>query len=102
PPCVPLSLHSFPTRRSSDLSGSFLELDAGESIGVGTVGADAEAVEEGASDQMRRIAAHRAYAEIDARLAKNHRPKLRMGIGDVQDRKSTRLNSSHSQISYAV
>ena len=58
---------------------------AGEGIGVGAVGADAEAVEEGASDQMRRIAPHRADAEIDARLAEEHRPELRMGVGDVQD-----------------
>ena len=73
------------TAELAESSGSFLELDAGEGIGVGAVGADAEAVEEGASDQMRRIAAHRTYAEIDARLAKEHRPKLRVGVGDVQD-----------------
>jgi hypothetical protein len=34
---------------------------------------------------MRRIAPHRADAEIDARLAEKHRPKLRMGICHVQD-----------------
>src|SRR2546427_8099700 len=31
-----------------------------------------------------------------------HRPRERARGGDRQDRKSTRLNSSHSQISYAV
>ena len=75
-------------RKAAELaesSGGLLELDAGEGIGVGAVGADAEAIEEGASDQMRRVAPHRSDAEIDARLAKKHRPKLRMGIGDVQD-----------------
>ena len=75
-------------RKAAELAespGGLLELDAGEGVGVGAVGPDAEAVEEGASDQMRRIAPHRADAEIDARLAKKHRPKLRMGIGDVQD-----------------
>src|SRR6185369_786717 len=52
--------------------GGFFELNAGEGIGVGAVGPDTEAVEEGASDQMRRVAAHRTYAEIDARLAEKH------------------------------
>src|SRR2546430_12040969 len=30
------------------------------------------------------------------------RPAGRVGVGTLEDRKSTRLNSSHSQISYAV
>src|SRR2546430_5948680 len=43
----------------------------------------------------------------DARQAKLQRPFLRPHVGAVRkrvrkDRKSTRLNSSHSQISYAV
>src|SRR6476646_2041949 len=75
-------------RKAAELAesaGGFLELDAGESIGVGAVGADAETIEEGASDQMRRVAPHRSDAEIDARLAKKHRPQLHMGLGDVED-----------------
>ena len=75
-------------RKTAELAespGGLLELDAGESIGVRAVGADAETIEEGSCDQMRRIAPHRADAEIDARLAEKHRPKLRVGIGDVQD-----------------
>src|SRR5262249_8687146 len=59
--------------------------DAGEGIGIGAVGADAEAVEKRASDNMRRVAAHRTDADIDARLPEKHRAKLRMRIGDVQD-----------------
>src|SRR3989475_7744709 len=35
-------------------------------------------------------------AQIDWRV------RMPFGSGDLQDRKSTRLNSSHSQISYAV
>ena len=66
------------------LRGLF-EFDAGEGIGVGAVGADAEAVEEGLADQMRRVALHRADAEIDAGLAEEHRLELRMRIRDVQD-----------------
>jgi len=75
-------------RKAAELAepnGGFYEIDTGEGIGVGAVGADAEAVEEGASDQMRRIAAHRAYAEIDARFAEEYRQQLGMGVGDVQD-----------------
>src|SRR4051812_41185352 len=75
-------------RKTAELAespGGLFEFNAGEGISVGAVGPDAEAVEEGASDQMRRIASHRAHAEIDARLAEKHRPKLRMGVGDVQD-----------------
>jgi hypothetical protein len=65
--------------------GGLFEFNAGERIGVGAVGPDAEAIEESPPDQMRRVALHRPDAEIDARFAEEHRPKLRVGIGDVQD-----------------
>src|SRR5688500_20409594 len=64
----PLALHSFPTRRSSDL------------------------------DRRRFIC-----ASLVSRLAEKHparRPSPRRR--DPRDRKSTRLNSSHLVISYAV
>src|ERR1700712_2535761 len=66
-------------------SSVLLELDAGESIGIGAVGADAETVEKGLADQVRRVAQHRADADIDARLAKIDRLELRMRVGHVQD-----------------
>src|SRR5438445_7869867 len=61
-------LHSFPTRRSSDLSfgGS-----AGRSTSAGS------------TTSVRT-------------------PSSRNGVNSAQDRKSTRLNSSHANISYAV
>src|SRR5690606_40323896 len=77
-------LHSFPTRRSSDLPQR------------GAAGAGAQ-VDERAT---RRLALpHRAVRDrqlIGAELAVAHDA---MGEGD---RKSTRLNSSHVKISYAV
>ena len=36
--------------------GGFFEIETGEGVGVGAVGPDAEAVEKGAADQMRRLA----------------------------------------------
>src|SRR5688572_9903013 len=45
-----------------------------------------------------------ATATLEARYAKNvtYKPVAATAIATVEDRKSTRLNSSHSQISYAV
>src|SRR5688572_32383488 len=69
-------LHSFPTRRSSDLRGLHPLPPALP-----------------ASDVQPR-----ARREIVSRPRPRWPLQLRLG----QDRKSTRLNSSHSQISYAV
>src|SRR5205085_11557965 len=68
--------HSFPTRRSSDLLASLNDLLWAEAL-------------------LRQSAPNVATATtlID---------KTRFGGATLQDRKSTRLNSSHSQISYAV
>ena len=71
---------SLPKRR-----GGLLEIEAAEGIGVGAVGLDAETVEEGAADQMRRLSRHLADADIDAGLAEIDRVELRMRVGDVQD-----------------
>src|SRR5688572_32619464 len=76
--------HSFPTRRSSDLAaGDDHDLVDVAQVLVGEadlveddVAAVAEPAEQGVGDRLRLV-------------------------GDL-DRKSTRLNSSHSQISYAV
>src|SRR5690348_18194538 len=88
-------LHSFPTRRSSDLghlrdgvgtaqgAGALEHLGEGDRPGLGHVrreqrGSEREQCEEGELDEHRSI--------------------LRGWL----DRKSTRLNSSHPSISYAV
>src|SRR5438270_5802410 len=73
-------LHSFPTRRSSDLEHA------------------------GASGRERRPHLPVERARLDAlAVAQSVEPELAHDERPVPgDRKSTRLNSSHSQISYAV
>src|SRR5262245_64505349 len=75
----PPALHSFPTRRSSDLlagrrAAFFADTGDGQLPGFGLVQTDA--------------------TEIDAEIL--------LEAAQHQDRKSTRLNSSHLGISYAV
>src|SRR5687768_18211183 len=67
---IPLELHSFPTRRSSDL------------------------------DRRPRDREHRGPGSPHPRRRRSSRPEGR--LADGEDRKSTRLNSSHGYISYAV
>ena len=78
----------FQMRKAAELAEAgrgFFEIERGEGIGVGALRLDAESVEKGAADEMRRLSSHRAKPEIDARLAKIAGQKLRMRIGDVQD-----------------
>src|SRR5207244_11439963 len=77
-----LALHSCPTRRSSDLYG-------GEYVLVG-LGASASAV--------------RPRAQLSYRVTQGWSTELVLASMPTspQDRKSTRLNSSHQIISYAV
>ena len=62
----------------------FGKIEEGKGVGIDAAGLDAEIVEEGAADQMRRPPAHVADADIDARLAKKHRLELRVGVGDME------------------
>src|SRR5205085_8374218 len=78
-------LHSFPTRRSSDLARS-------------------------AARRWRRTSGQSATGCASAEVAATRGgfrpapspPPARVAATSAEDRKSTRLNSSHSQISYAV
>src|SRR5206468_10332992 len=99
PPPVP---HSFPTRRSSDL-----ELAADRRAQVGS-GERAEKIrtynfpEQRVTDHRIDLKVHNLPAVLDGDLdelteALQADDKARR----LQDRKSTRLNSSHDQISYA-
>src|SRR5205085_4359891 len=92
---APRDLHSFPTRRSSDLI-------------VGLAGI----VGNGQAEFLRALAGLEhatGRAELRGKTLKPNRPDAALDAGVVYlsadrlgDRKSTRLNSSHSQISYAV
>src|SRR2546427_8566441 len=62
----------------------------------------AQAAVVGAHGRQRGPARLQHQAQLD-QLARRKRAQRRGGVGAVHaDRKSTRLNSSHSQISYAV
>src|SRR5690606_42150510 len=78
-------LNSFPTRRSSDLIRQIFP-DALDRAGEKTLEADGVIVDQGA------VFTHRISS----------RELFRLSLLPVSDRKSTRLNSSHVKISYAV
>src|SRR5205807_3451762 len=87
-----LDLHSFPTRRSSDLADTGLRQRTWMGA-VHVVPADVQATFPGhdaAAGDLRR-----------GRLARAVGAKQREDLS-LRDRKSTRLNSSHLVISYAV
>src|SRR5689334_23813368 len=50
----------------------------------------------------RRCAFFQRWRQVDARAAKGGGEAEKNSGGESEDRKSTRLNSSHSSISYAV
>src|SRR5207244_8069388 len=94
--CCPRSLHSLPTRRSSDLPALFLCCRV-------------------ISQRTRNRCRHRdntnrakqglhAMSHLTFKLGSQHfrPPRGRVGLCQPLDRKSTRLNSSHQIISYAV
>src|SRR5205085_12131332 len=99
--CATRDLHSFPTRRSSDLiENAFAQYD-----GAFGVLAAFKCVDDGEGRARgKRIAAERRSVTAD--LEHLRRGAARQAGADghavAEDRKSTRLNSSHSQISYAV
>src|SRR5439155_20643125 len=81
-----LHLHSFPTRRSSDLDGHI----PADPHTLGRFPIDVNIQLGGIAQEINRIAQHH-LREVHIR-----------NVPTQQDRKSTRLNSSHVAISYAV
>src|SRR5690606_40593936 len=98
---VPLALHSFPTRRSSDLA--YLQKTNKQVHIALTKGTwnDSEPV-------LTRINSTLVNNDILGTLTNNPDEKLERMFGTINkeekgaDRKSTRLNSSYVKISYAV
>src|SRR5690349_23619677 len=90
------ALHSFPTRRSSDLPfrGAHKRLDAlvdGHELGMKRL--------------LSRLDEPKKAVDLFAALFARaiEKDSLSMATGEtIADRKSTRLNSSHVEISYAV
>src|SRR5207249_6657843 len=90
-------LHSFPTRRSSDLA-----VTAAVALGVG----QAEPAQVGQlAPEVRRVAAFILLQTPDEggrAVVAEEIARLGLDLALDLDRKSTRLNSSHVSISYAV
>src|SRR5438874_5524040 len=83
---VPRDLHSFPTRRSSDLTRPLQRVEMFDR-------------------RLRtlRIVAMWCVRQVSPRPPPSSSPsKIDRNSRKVRDRKSTRLNSSHVEISYAV
>src|SRR5690606_42147285 len=85
-PDILRALHSFPTRRSSDLLSILPELISG-----GVKHFRLEALYENPGEIKEKIALYQ--------MALQGKPQEEL---EIRDRKSTRLNSSHVKISYAV
>src|SRR5205085_9577330 len=95
PPADRTTLPSFPTRRSSDL----VHLEALAPAAVDVIEHPLQ------GPQPAEQAVHGIL--VEAAVARRgddvlHRGHAAFGAAFLGDRKSTRLNSSHSQISYAV
>src|SRR5690606_41848352 len=93
---APRALHSFPTRRSSDLETADVVVQEGDiSWYVAPYGGKWLSWDD--PDMRPHVMVHDSYD--DAVL---HQVQGAVEKGCEEDRKSTRLNSSHVKISYAV
>src|SRR5207253_8697408 len=96
---APPHLPSFPTRRSSDLR-AFTDLAARPQVRIRTDHrgfVDARAINHASGPDQDSVA---DLGIADHAIGTN--PAVASDTGAAQDRKSTRLNSSHVAISYAV
>src|SRR5690606_41942841 len=86
-PLLPGFLHSFPTRRSSDLVLTEDEWENREDI----------------KHENMKVANRRSVLDFEKWQAKFEKDRKELvENANIIDRKSTRLNSSHVRISYAV
>src|SRR5207248_10522256 len=91
-------LHSFPTRRSSDLRVTALQLTGLLTLLCGPSAQGPVRGEEDSYPEVTIVAVEAGVRDPEPAAPASEEPE-RLG---VQDRKSTRLNSSHRTISYAV
>src|SRR5690606_39673539 len=88
-------LHSFPTRRSSDLWS--------RGLGVRRILCRPELADPLRRQPLREACAQQLTVPIAGETQRHHTaPDQGVGRSPGLDRKSTRLNSSHVKISYAV
>src|SRR5207302_8486079 len=92
--CRHLHLSSFPTRRSSDLGAAECLAVDGDLADADGIGQRLHPLAEGGGKSTRVDAVEDPLERIVARNT--------LGELEEPDRKSTRLNSSHVKISYAV
>src|SRR5207302_10702396 len=100
-PLIPSHLHSFPTRRSSDLLLGDVTCDFRESpepAGGVSQSCDQDACHEAGSVFTKPP----TFLLVNTQSRGGFQSPGRLPGGDILDRKSTRLNSSHVKISYAV
>src|SRR5207253_6949178 len=95
---APRDLHSFPTRRSSDLSAAPANntcrgQDHSTDVGAGDGGYCALPIDSPSHQLLRALRRRTKIRRQDS---------AHTAFQEAQDRKSTRLNSSHVAISYAV
>src|SRR5206468_8934808 len=88
-------LHSFPTRRSSDLFAGGLTKEVGDF----SRGVSRQPLQAG-DPKLGVFICYESIFPDDVRQFANQGAQVLVNIS--KDRKSTRLNSSHDQISYAV
>src|SRR5690606_40300213 len=95
------ALHSFPTRRSSDLkhalSTSLPSTSGDDSVNTGSICGTFSA---DSADSLYRWELYRS--QFSALAFSSHWMSSSRTAHGSSDRKSTRLNSSHVKISYAV
>src|SRR5688500_10453608 len=95
----PLPLHSFPTRRSSDLSSPEHLGQLREILHAFAQRGHAHHHHGQAEEQ---VLPEPVVVHLGAQVAVGGRDEARVDLRRLVDRKSTRLNSSHLVISYAV
>src|SRR5205807_8239268 len=95
-------IHTFPTRRSSDLLARSREDDVAIVAAIRAAGAQIVSVTENIDETPTGVLLHGIMASVAEFYSLNLATEIMKGLTQKADRKSTRLNSSHLVISYAV